>query len=133
MIRKFKFQAFFKQTAVVMVILMAILGMVPRVDAAFIGSPGTSDHGFKAGDVETVRQFLEMKAVKNRLEAMGYSSDEIQDRLSALSHEEIHQLARNINSLTVAGDGIGVVIGILVVILLIIIILKLLNKQVVIR
>jgi Holliday junction resolvasome RuvABC DNA-binding subunit len=58
------------------------------------------DNEYQANDLETIRQFLEVKAVKNRLESLGYSSEEIQARLSSLSNEEIHQLAGNINTLT---------------------------------
>ena len=133
MIGNFKFPALFKHTALVMVAVMTILGMVPRVDAAFIPSSTSLDREISAKDMETVRQFLEQKAVKNRLEALGYSSEEIQVRLSSLSDEEIHQLAGNINTLTTGGSGTGFVIGLLVIIVLILVIMKLLNKQVVIR
>ena len=133
MIGNFKFPALFKHTALVMVAVMTILGMVPRVDAAFIPSSTSLDREISAKDMETVRQFLEQKAVKNRLEALGYSSEEIQVRLSSLSDEEIHQLAGNINTLTTGGNGTGLVIGLLVIIVLILVIMKLLNKQVIIR
>jgi hypothetical protein len=116
-----------------MIVTMAILGMVPKVDAAFISSFESMDHEFQTNDLETVRQFLETKAVTNRLEALGYSPEEVQARLSSLSNEEIHQLAGNINTLTTGGDGLGVVIGILVIVLLVILILKLTHKQIIIR
>jgi phage regulator Rha-like protein len=133
MIGNFKYLAFFKQTALVMIVVMTILGMVPRVDAAFVHSFESMDHKIQTNDLETVRQFLETKAVKNRLEALGYSPEEIQDRLSSLSEEEIHQLAGNINTLTTGGNGLGVVIAILVIVLLVILILKLTHKQIIIR
>lgn len=134
MIKNFKYLAFFKQTALVMIVVMGILGIVPRVDAAFIQSfDSTMDQSFQAKELETVRQFLETKAVTNRLEALGYSTEEVQARLSSLSSEEIHQLATNINTLTTGGDGLGVVIAILVIVLLVILILKLTHKQIIIR
>ncbi len=133
MIGNFKFPSLFKHTALVMVAVMMILGMVPRVDAAFIPSSTSSDREISAKDMETVRQFLEQKAVKNRLEALGYSSEEIQVRLSSLSDGEIHQLAKNINTLTTGGNGTGLVIGLLVIIVLILVIMKLLDKQIIIR
>ncbi len=133
MIRNFKYLAFFKQTALVMIVVMGILGMVPRVDAAFVHSFESTDHKFQTNDLETVRHFLETKAVKNRLETLGYSPEEIQARLSSLSDEEIHQLAGNINTLTTGGDGVGVVIGILVIVMLVILIIKLLDRQIIIR
>lgn len=133
MIGNFRFPALFKYTALLMVAVMMILGMVPRVDAAFIPSSTSLDREINAKDMETVRQFLEQKAVGNRLEALGYSSEEIQVRLSSLSHEEIHQLAGNINTLTAGGNGTGLVIGLLVIIVLILVIMKLLNKQIIIR
>jgi hypothetical protein len=116
-----------------MITVMAILAMTPRLDAAFIPSAGSTGGDIYASDMNAVRQFLEQKAVKNRLEALGYSSEEIQDRLSILSDHEIHQLAANIDTLTTGGDGLGLVIGILVVILLVIVILKITDKRIIIR
>lgn len=133
MIRNFKYMVFFKRTALIMTVVMAIVAMVPRVDAAFIHSFESADNLLPSKDMETVRQFLEEKAVKNRLEMLGYSPEEIQARLSNLSHEEIHHLANNINMLTTGGDGVGLVIGILVIIILVILIIKLLDKRIIIK
>lgn len=133
MIGNFKYMVFFKRTALIMTVVMAMVAMVPRVDAAFIHSFESTDNLLSSKDMETVRQFLEEKAVKNRLEMLGYSPEEIQTRLSSLSHEEIHQLANNINMLTTGGDGVGLVIGILVIIILVILIIKLLDKRIIIK
>jgi hypothetical protein len=133
MIRNFKYIALFKQTALLMTVIMAILGMVPRVDAAFIHSFESMNNEYQANDLETIRQFLEVKAVKNRLESLGYSSEEIQDRLSSLSDEEIHQLAGNINTLTTGGDTVGVIIGVLMIVLLVLLILRLMDRRIIIR
>lgn len=133
MIRNVKYLPLFKQTAIVMIVVMGILGMVPRVDAAFIHSFESMGHNYQEKDLETVRQFLELRAVKNRLEALGYCPEEIEKRLSGLSSEEIHQLAANINTLTTGGDGTGVVIGILLIVLLVLLILKLSDRRVIIR
>lgn len=133
MIRRFRLLDLFRQTALVMIVATAILGMVPKVDAAFIPSTRAMDSGFYARNMDTVRQFLESKVVKHRLEALGYSAEEIESRVSRLSEKEIHLLAVHIDTLTTAGDGMGTVIGVLVIILLVIVILKLLNKQIIIR
>jgi hypothetical protein len=133
MIRNFKYLALFKQTALVMIVIMTILSMVPRVDAAFIHSFEFMNNEYQADDLETIRQFLEVKAVKNRLESLGYSSEEIQARLSSLSNEEIHQLAGDINTLTTGGDTVGVIIGVLMIVLLVILILRLLDRRIIIR
>jgi hypothetical protein len=133
MIRNFKYLALFKQTAFVMIVVMTILGIVPRVDAAFIHSFESINNEYQSNDLETIRQFLEVKAVKNRLETLGYSSEEIQARLSSLSSEEIHQLASDINTLTTGGDTVGVIIGVLMIVLLVIVILRLLDRRIIIR
>jgi hypothetical protein len=133
MIRKFKYLALFKQTTLMMIVMMTILGMVPRVDAAFIHSFDSMGQEYQAKDLETIRQFLEVKAVKNRLQSLGYSAEEIQARISSLTNEEIHQLAGNINTLTTGGDAAGVVISILVIILLVLLILRLLDRRVIVR
>jgi uncharacterized membrane protein len=133
MIRKLKYLALFKQTTLMMIVLMTILGMVPRVDAAFIHSFESLGQEYQAKDLETIRHFLEVKAVQTRLQSLGYSSEEIQARLSNLSNEEIHQLASNINTLTPGGDAAGVIISILVIILLVLLILRLMDRRVIVR
>ncbi len=133
MIRRFKLLVLFRNTALVMVFLMALLGSIPRLDAAFIPSTESPEINIQGKDLETVRQFIEQKAVKSRLEALGYSSEQIQSRLSGLSDQQVHQLASNIDSLATGGNGIGAVIGLLVIILLVIVILKLLDKQIIVR
>jgi hypothetical protein len=86
----------------------------------------------RASQIETIRQVLEKEVVAQRLADYGLTVDEVAAKLPTLSDEQLHQL----NSLSediVAGDGVGLIIGILVIIILVIVIVKLMGKDIIIR
>jgi DNA-binding transcriptional MerR regulator len=75
-------------------------------------------------DMEIIQRALENKVVNQRLEDLGFSNQEIQERMDQLSDQEVHNLAMQIDSLT-QGGIFGVVIAVLVIVLLIVVILRL--------
>jgi tetrahydromethanopterin S-methyltransferase subunit G len=109
---------------------MAIVGSLPRVEAGFVTSADIYSAMDRENDLSAVQSRLENKMVVKRLQEFGYSADEVQDRLAQLSGEEMHNLASQIGSIDVAGDGIGAVIGVLLIVLLVVVILKLTNKSI---
>lgn len=122
-----------RRIALVLVFTMTILGVTPRVDAGFIASSDLLDPMTRAQDLGSVQKLLERKIVTERLKAFGYDRQEIMDRLAQLSDQELHQVATQVNTLTVAGDGIGLVISLLVIIALVLVILRLADRQIVIK
>ena len=130
-------QAFLSSTATrriafLMVLVMGIFSIAPRAEAGLISSAQALKALNSQEDLAKVQKVLENKRVRARLEALGYSSEEISARLNQLSDDELHTLATRIDNLTAGGDAIGFVIGILVIVLLVIVILKLLDKQIII-
>ncbi len=123
---------FMKQISWCLVFVMFIFSLVPRVEAGFVPSnilqPANTD---RAADLEKIQKVLETKMIRERLEQLGFSSEEINSRLSQLSDQQIHQLALKLDELKVGSDGLGVVIALLVIIILIIIILQLTGHRVI--
>lgn len=123
---------FMKQISWCLVFVMFIFGLVPRVDAGFVPSDilqlANTD---RAADLEKIQKVLETKMVRERLEQLGFSSEEINSRLSQLSDQQIHQLALKLDELKVGSDGLGVVIALLVIVILVIIILQLTGHRVI--
>ncbi|MBP1723077.1 MAG: hypothetical protein H6Q44_782 [Deltaproteobacteria bacterium] len=118
-----------------LVVAMFVIGITPRVYAGFAPSEmiGLSP-AERAADLQKVRQFLEMKMVRERLKDFGYTSEEVQSRLSRLDDEQIHQLALKLDDLNVAGDsGLGIIIGLLIIVVLVIVIIQLLGHKIVIK
>lgn len=118
-----------RRVIMIMVIVMSLVSFIPRVDAGFI--PSGESTQYRQKDMATVQKALENKLIQERLRAYGYTDEEIKARLGQLSDEEVHQLASNIDSLMPAGDGFGVVIGVLVIVILVLVILQLMGKRVV--
>jgi hypothetical protein len=117
-----------------LVIAMFVIGVAPRVDAAFSPSEMVRiDASVRTGDLEKVRTLLEQKVVQQRLKDLGYAPDEISTRLSDLSDQQLHSIASRIDDLRVGGDGLGVVIALLVIAILVIVIIMLMGKKVVIK
>jgi len=118
-----------------LVVAMFVIGITPRAYAGFAPSEmiGLSP-AERAADLQKVRQFLEMKMVRERLKDFGYTSEEVQSRLSRLDDEQIHQLALKLDDLNVAGDsGLGIIIGLLIIVVLVIVIIQLLGHKIVIK
>ncbi|MGD0228875.1 MAG: PA2779 family protein [Syntrophorhabdales bacterium] len=118
-----------------LVAAMFIIGVAPRVEAAFSPSEavGVSPMG-RAGDMETIRVALEHKVVAQRLHDLGYAPQEIMTRLSDLSDSQIHSFAQRLDEAKVGGDGgLGFVIAILLVIVLVLLILHLTGHKVAVK
>ncbi len=84
-------------------------------------------------DLETVRQTLEMRAVRQQLEALGVTPAEAETKLARLSPDELHQLARQADEIRAGGDAVGALVFVLLVVLLVIVILELLGRRVISR
>lgn len=123
---------FMKHLAWYLAVMMFILAVAPRVEAGLAPSEVIAlTQSDRTEDVGKIQKFLETKMVRDRLEKLGLSPDETSNRLSQLSDNEMHQLATQIDNLTVGGDAGGVIIAILVIIILIIVILQLTGHKVI--
>ncbi len=95
------------------------------------GETGSPDSD-KETDILKIRTFLESRIVAQRLNDLGFSSEEVSARLSQLSPKQIHNIATKIDSLRPGGDALGVVISLLVIAILVIIILQMTGHKVII-
>jgi hypothetical protein len=118
-----------------LVVAMFVIGITPRAFAGFSPSEVINlSPAERTSDLQKIQKFLEMKMVRERLKQLGFTPDEIQARLPQLSDPQVHQLARQIDNLKVAGDDfLGVVIALLVIAILVVILVWLLGHKVVIK
>ncbi|MFN3946815.1 MAG: PA2779 family protein [Aquificaceae bacterium] len=84
-------------------------------------------------DIAKIQRALESKELQEKLKAYGLTKEEVESKLSQLSDEQIHMLAKASDKVLAGGDGVGLAIGILIVAILLVILLKLLNKEIIIR
>ena len=125
---------FMKQVVWYLVFAMLIIGIVPRVEAGFAPPEAVALAKVdRAADMEGVQKVLETKIIKERLEKLGFTQDEISNRLSQLSDYQIHQLTLQLDNLKVGGDGLGVVIAVLVIAILVVILLHLTGHKVIVK
>lgn len=116
-----------KHTSVLLIFVLSLISLVPRVEAAFIPSSDSRSGLMRNQDIQTIQKALENKIVKQRLQDLGFSEEEIQERLNQLSDEEVHSLAMQIDSLS-QGGILGVVIAVLIIVVLVLVIMKLMDK-----
>jgi hypothetical protein len=106
-----------KMISCYLVLAMFVMGITPRVYAGFSPSEAISIPTFdRSLDLEKVRKVLEMKMVSERLKALGFTTDEIENKLSQLDDRQIHQLALNLDELKVGSSGLGWLLVIIVLI-----------------
>jgi len=117
-----------------LVCAMFIIGIAPRLEAAFTPSEALAPAlSARTLDVEKITTVLEQKLVRQRLQDLGFSADEISTRLSELTDAQIHYFATRLDDLKVGGDGLGLVIAVLVIIALVILILQLTGHKVLVK
>jgi Family of unknown function (DUF6627) len=123
-----------KQVAWYLAVVMLILGITPRLDAAMAPSSLLASPIFdRSADLDKIQRVLEMKVVQDRLEKFGFTCDEIRSRMQNLSDKQIHQIALQIDDLRVGKDGAEVAIIILVIVILVIVILLLTGHKVLVK
>jgi hypothetical protein len=118
---------FMKQVTWYLVVAMFIIGIAPRVDAGFAPSEiialSTADRNT---DINKIRNFIEVKAVGDRLKQLGFTQEEIKNRLNQLGDQQIHQTALQLDDLkTGQGDALGLGIAVLMIAILVVILFNL--------
>jgi hypothetical protein len=117
-----------------MVMVMCLFGITPKVEAGFSPSEIIGQLQMnRSGDVEKIRKFIEMKMVRERLNAFGFSQEEIQTRLNQLTDDQIHQVALQLDELMVAGDGGEAVIIILLILILVALIIYVTGHKIIVK
>ena len=129
----FKNDLLLRRIAIMLVVSMALISIVPQVEAAFISSDESFSYNMRQQDTATIKKVLEQKLVKQRLKVLGYSEDEVKARLDKLSDNELHRFATQLDALTAGGDALGVLVAILVIVAIIALILFITGKRVVIQ
>jgi hypothetical protein len=85
----------------------------------------TSDSvsGARSADMKTLQSVLENKVVRQRLQDLGFTSEQINSRVNQLSDAQLHQVASQINTLFPGGDDgvIWTIVGVLLIVVLIVI------------
>jgi len=122
-----------RRVAIMLVVSMALISIVPHVEASFISSEASFSDNMRKQDVATIKKILEQKLVRDRLKALGYDEDEVKARLDKLSDIELHRFATQLDALTVGGDFWTVLVTVLVIVGIIAIILFITDKKIVIQ
>ena len=129
----FKNDLLLRRIAIMLVVSMALISIVPQVEASFVSSDESFSYTMRQQDTATIKKVLEQKLVKQRLKVLGYSEDEVKARLDKLSDNELHRFATQLDTLTAGGDALGVLVAILVIVGIIALILFITGKRVVIQ
>ena len=129
----FKNDLLLRRIAIMLVVSMALISIVPQVEASFISSDESFSYNMRQQDTATIKKVLEQKLVKQRLKVLGYSEDEVKARLDKLSDNELHRFATQLDTLTAGGDALGVLLAILIIVGIIALILYITGKKVVIQ
>jgi hypothetical protein len=117
-----------------LVVAMFIIGIVPKVDAGFVPSEIIADAQTSRDlDVAKVQNIIETKMVRDRLEKLGFTPEEIRSRLDLLSDQQVHQLALQLDDIKAGGDALGVIIALLVIGVLVVLLLQLTGHRVFVR
>lgn len=124
---------FMKYISCYLAIAMFIIGIAPRVDAGFAPSEMIAlVQAERAADLEKIQKVIEVKAISERLKQFGLTQNEIQNRISQLSDQQVHQIALQLDDLKVGqDDALAIIIALLVIAILVVVLLKLTGHKVI--
>jgi len=123
---------YMKYVSCYLVVAIMVMGMIPRVYAGFSPSEVIALSQLdRSADLEKIQKILEIKMVRERLDQLGFSQDQIQKQLGQLTDQQIHQLAQQLDELKAGGDGEVVIIILLVIALIIVLYFWLTGRRVV--
>ena len=117
-----------------LVVAMFLIGITPKVEAGLSPSEVILDgQNDRNHDIATIQGIIEMKMIKDRLEKLGFSTDEVNSRLDRLSDQQVHQLALQLDDIKIGGDSLGIVIALLVIAILVVLLIQLTGHRVIIK
>ena len=128
---------FFTQVMIwTLVIVTFMMGVFPSDLRAMVAPPlptttDSASASHRRDDLQKLQTVLESKIVRQRLEDIGLTSEEINARLSRLSDNQLHELATKVEALLPAGDALGIVVALLVIAILVVILIYLLNHRII--
>jgi hypothetical protein len=125
---------FFKFVSWYLVFALFVFGFTPEAFAALIPSENTGLTSIdRSMDFQKIQKVIESKMVKKRLEALGFSQEEIQIKLHRLDGNQMHLLAQNLDELKVGGDGFEFIVVTLLLAIIGLIWLHINNKKITIQ
>lgn len=114
--------------AIVLALVVGMHGLTPSSYGAPIMSAPVSMEDARAADLATIQQALELKVVQHRLDALGFTQDEIAVRIAMASDADLHQLATQSEDV-LAGGAVGLLVTVLLVILLVLVIMRIASND----
>lgn len=73
----------------------------------------------RAQDAQAVQTALETEMIRERLADFNLTPEQVNERLSQLSDEEVHQVAQQVEAISPGGDAVGVLLIVALVLLII--------------
>ncbi len=125
---------FVNQVTWYLIAVMFLIGIAPKAEAGFSPSEIVAlSKADRFADIGRIRKTLETKMISERLERLGLTQDEVNNRLAQLNDQQVHKLALQLDDLKVGkDDGLGLVIGLLVIAILVVLLLQLTGHRVII-
>jgi len=117
-----------KRNVWITVISLALLLAAVPAFAGPVPSKTADDQTLAARDADLtkVSSVLEISGVVAALEAQGFTAEQVESRIAALSNDDLHSLANNVDQIQAAGltqdEWMWIGVGALVVLLLVLLI-----------
>lgn len=114
----------------ILMVALALLISIPWEPAlaALIGTDTVMDPAGARDVRERLKQLAAREDIRAALLAQGIDPAEAYVRIESLTDSELSQVAGHVDQLPAAGDGLGLVIGVLLIVLLVLVILKVSGK-----
>jgi hypothetical protein len=127
--------AFYARPLIVYLIaaLVAVSAAAGPAEAMLLPASPSAMHAkadIRAADRTTVQKVLESATLRQKLLDYGLTPEMTEARLSALSDEELHRLATNLDAVQAGGDGLSALFALVVIAALVVLIIFLLEGRI---
>ena len=113
---------------------MFIIGISSKAYAGLCPSEAIALSQFdRTVDIHSIKKILERKMIRKRLDALGFSQDEIQARLNRLNSQQLHRLALNLDEIKTGAGGFEVLVVVLLIGIVVALWLQVTGKRVIVQ
>lgn len=109
----------YRLLAIMLIVPVALLGVPQTATAATIGTQTVLALEAHERQLDRVSAMLAQEEVREAMIQLGVDPDEAQERVRALSEQELSQVEQHLDSLPAGGNTILVILGIVFLVLLI--------------
>jgi hypothetical protein len=126
---------YFRPICLALILGLLIIGGIPRDAMAYVieSKAYSAAPDGRARDSSAIQRVLDERAVSERLSSLGLSKEEVSERVSRLTDDDLREFASQINGLYPGSGPLGVITALLIIAILFMVLLKMTGRKIILK